>query len=278
MSVDACSAPAQSQFAALERRLRRYLPDQLVSPLLQRPSLATARPCDAHLDALLQAVSTYLPRYLVNQQLRDPTPGRVSGRFREATIMFADISGFTAMSERLSRQGEKGAERITNIVGEYFTAMLDITVKQGGDLLKFGGDALLVAFFGDDHAISACRAAAQMQRAIARFDQVEAFGETFSLRMTVGLGSGLLLTANLGTPEKMEYTVMGQALKHMAHAEDQAEGGEVFIDQATYRAVEPLVHVGERRRLPALALLRRRQGPRCEDTTCRPWCRISERL
>ncbi len=250
MYADVCSQPTKSQLATLDvlsNHLRRYLPDQLVSPLLHQPGLTTARPCDAHLDALLHAVSTYLPRYLVNEQLRDPQPGRVSGQFREATIMFADISGFTAMSERLSRQGEKGAEKITNIVGDYFTTMLDITARQGGDLLKFGGDALLVAFFGDDHAINACRAGAQMQQAIARFDQVEAFGETFSLKMTVGLGSGLLFTANLGTPEKMECTAMGEALTQMAHAEDQAEGGEIFIDEATYQAVRSQVRVGEKR-------------------------------
>ena len=121
----------------------------------------------------------------------------------------------------------------TNIVGDYFTTMLDITACQGGDLFKFGGDALLVAFFGDDTAISACRAAARMQQAIARFRQVEAFDETFSLKMTVGPGSGLLFTANLGTLEKMEYTVMGEALVNVPHAEDQAEGGEIFIDKAT---------------------------------------------
>jgi class 3 adenylate cyclase/tetratricopeptide (TPR) repeat protein len=231
----------------LEGQLRRYLPDQLAGPLLHQPSLTTAHPCATHLDALLHAVSTYLPRYLVGEQLRDPQPGRVSGQFREATIMFADISGFTAMSERLSKHGEKGAEKITNIVGDYFTTMLEVTASQGGDLLKFGGDALLVAFFGADHAIDACRAGAQMQEAIVRFSQVEAFGETFSLRMTVGLGSGLLFTANLGTPEKMEYTVMGEALANMAQAENQAEGGEIFIDEATYQAVQAHISAGERR-------------------------------
>ena len=236
-----------SQLATLEGRLRRYLPEQQIDALLSQPVPATARPCAAHLDALLRAVSTYLPRYLVNEQLRDPQPGRVSGQFRQATIMFADISGFTAMSERLSRRGEEGAEKITNIVGDYFTAMLDITTSQGGDLLKFGGDALLVAFFGDEHAINGCRAGAQMQQAIARFHQVEAFGETFSLKMTVGLGSGLLFTANLGTTEKMEYTAMGEALARMAHAEDQAEGGEIFVDEATYRAVKARVGVEETR-------------------------------
>ena len=171
--------------------LRRYLPAQLADPFIDQPTMAGARQCDAHLDALLHAVSTYLPRYLVRESLQDPVPGQVSGQFRQATIMFADISGFTAMSERLSRKGEQGAEMITNIVGAYFTTMLEVTGQHGGDLLKFGGDALLVAFLEEDHAIQACRAAAEMQRAIAQFSQVEAFGETFRLKMTVGLGSGL---------------------------------------------------------------------------------------
>jgi class 3 adenylate cyclase/tetratricopeptide (TPR) repeat protein len=241
------STDVRSRIAELETRLRRYLPTQLLAPLQSHPGVATARACDAHLAALLRAVSTYLPRYLVAELLADPKPGQVSGQFRETTIMFADISGFTAMSERLSRRGEEGAEKITNIVGDYFTTMLDLTARQGGDLLKFGGDALLVAFFGEDHAIRACRAGAQMQQAIARFSEVEAFGETFRLKMTVGLGSGPLFTANLGSAEKMEYTVMGEALANMAHAEDQAEGGEIFIDQATYGAVQGQVRTGETR-------------------------------
>jgi class 3 adenylate cyclase/predicted ATPase len=241
------STDVRLSIAELETRLRRYLPTQLLNPLQSHPSVATARPCDAHLAALLHAVSTYLPRYLVEELLRDPKPGRVGGQFREATIMFADISGFTAMSERLSRRGEEGAEKITNIVGDYFTTMLDLTARQGGDLLKFGGDALLVVFLGEDHATRACRAGALMQQAIARFSEVEAFGDTFQLKMTVGLGSGPLFTANLGTAEKMEYTVMGEALANMAYAEDQAEGGEIFIDEATYRAVQSQVRVGETR-------------------------------
>ena len=227
--------------------LRRYLPAQLADPFTDQPTMAGARQCDAHLDALLHAVSTYLPRYLVRESLQDPVPGQVSGQFRQATIMFADISGFTAMSERLSRKGEQGAEMITNIVGAYFTTMLEVTGQHGGDLLKFGGDALLVAFLEEDHAIQACRAAAEMQRAIAQFSQVEAFGETFRLKMTVGLGSGPLFTANLGTVQKMEYTVMGEALTHMAHAEDQAEGGEIFCDQATYDAVRDRVEIDDER-------------------------------
>ncbi len=264
MDAESSSQPDVSSIVPLVERLERYAPEQLAHALLHQPRPAAVRSCDAHLDALLRAVCTYLPRYLVNQQLREPCPGQVSGQFREATLMFADISGFTAISERLSRRGEEGAERITNIVGDSFTTLLDIGASHGGDLLKFGGDALLMAFFGHDHAIDACRAAAQMQRAMARFGRVEAFDEIFSLKMTVGLGSGLLLTANLGTPEKMEYAVMGEALARMARAEDQAEGGEISIDEATYRLVESQVHVGEKRQ--ACHLLTRVEGSEAGGT------------
>ena len=101
------AGPESSRQAALQS----YLPANLFQAWVGRsdsaaPGLSVPSACAAHLDALLEAVSTYLPRYLVDEQLRDPQPGQVSGRFREATIMFADISGFTAMSERLSRQGQ----------------------------------------------------------------------------------------------------------------------------------------------------------------------------
>jgi class 3 adenylate cyclase/predicted ATPase len=243
----------RAQLHTIEDSLQRYLPESLCHTLLEGPGPAALQPCLTHLDALLHAVSTYLPRYLVNEQLADLRPGQVSGQFRQATLLFADISGFTAMSERLSRQGQQGAEAIANIVGDYFSAMLDIADDQGGDLLKFGGDALLIAFFDDDpaadagHALRACRAATQMQRAMDRFESTEALGETFRLRMTVGLGSGPLFTAHLGTRNKMEYTVMGEALANMAHAEDQARGGEILIDEATCRAARGSIEVGEAR-------------------------------
>lgn len=244
-----------SGLVALKGNLRRYLPGQLMHALFDQSGPAAARPCSDHLSALLHTVSTYLPRYLVGEQLRQRQPGLVSGQFRHATIMFADISGFTALSERLSRRGEEGAEKIARIVGDYFTAVLDITTRQGGDLLKFGGDALLIAFFDDDDAalpelggaMRACRAAVQMQQAIARWSHVEAFGETYSLKMTAGLGTGLLFLGNLGTVEKMEYTAMGDALTSMAHAEDQAQGGEIFLDQATYQAARSQARIGDTR-------------------------------
>ncbi len=252
-------------FQTIQASLQRYLPESLCHALLRDPGPAAFQPCVDHLDALLHAVSTYLPRYLVDEQLAHPCPGQVSGQFRQATLMFADLSGFTAMSEQLSRQGQQGAEAIANIVGDYFTTMHDIAADQGGDLLKYGGDALLIAFFArtdgpiaiselredcqssNGHTLAACRAAVRMQQAMDRFGSIQALGETFRLQMTVGLGSGPLFTANLGTRHRMEYTVMGEALANMARAEDRAQAGEIYLDPATYRAAQAHIGVGETR-------------------------------
>jgi len=214
-------------------RLRRYLPDRLWS----RWQDDDASPGLEHLQAVLRAVLTYLPHRVAQARLADPAVPAISGAFDQATLLFADIAGFTAMSEHLTQLGREGAEVITGIVNDYFATMLDIIAFHGGDLFKFGGDALLVCFSGADGATRGCQAALEMQRAMNRFAVIETPQGTFNLRMTAGLGTGRLFLASLGSPERLEFAVMGPVLKQMAHAEDLAEASEVIIDQATYETV-----------------------------------------
>ncbi len=237
--------PPANAFSELRSLLDRYLPSGEARFASGIASSGDARAALEHLTALLAALRTYLPRYLVAQMATDPMPGKISGSFHQATIMFADISGFTAMSEKLSALGERGAEEITHHVNAYFGTMLDITGRLGGDLLKFGGDALLVAFLGPRHALRACQAALQMQDAMSRYSRVSTDVGDFALRMTIGLGTGPLFVAHLGSEAGMEYTVMGRGLAQMAHAEDQAEAGEIFVDADTLHAMEPFAHTGE---------------------------------
>lgn len=236
--------PGQQNHTPLKRQPdpQRYLTDHL----WERWQAGDVAAGVSHLQAVLRAVLTYLPRHVVQAQLADPSTPAVSGSFVKATLMFADISGFTAMSERLSQLGREGAEVITGIVNDYFEAMLAIIAQRGGDLFKFGGDALLVCFKGEGAADRACAAALEMQEAMGRFAVIETDQGTFNLRMKVGLGTGTLLLANLGTPERLEFAVMGPALSRMAKAESTARAGETLMDRATRDAAGPRILVDER--------------------------------
>ena len=70
----------------------------------------------------------------------------------DGSVVFVDISGFTKLSERLSRKGKEGAEQVTEAIERCFTELLAVAYANGGGLLKFGGDALLLFFEGPDHA------------------------------------------------------------------------------------------------------------------------------
>ena len=101
------------------------------------------------------AATPYVPSLLLETLRGTPpeTPTRIDPL--DGTLVFADISGFTALSERLAEMGKEGAERLTNIINSNFERMLDITRDHGGSNLKFGGDAMLLAFIGEDHAYRA---------------------------------------------------------------------------------------------------------------------------
>src|ERR1044071_9911318 len=84
----------------------------------------------------------------------------------EGTLAFIDISGFTAMSEKLSSSGRAGAEEVTEVMNSTFSALLEVAYGEGGGLLKFGGDALLLLYEGEGHAPRAARAAFEMRRTL----------------------------------------------------------------------------------------------------------------
>src|SRR5437899_13043094 len=85
----------------------------------------------------------YVPRMLIQWISEEPD---VRCRELDGSVVFVDISGFTKLSERLSKKGKVGAEELTDVLGACFTRLLAIAYGNGGSLLKFGGDALLLLF------------------------------------------------------------------------------------------------------------------------------------
>ena len=84
----------------------------------------------------------------------------------DGTLCHIDISGFTSLSERLAARGRVGAEELTEVLDTVFGSMLRLVRERGGALLKFGGDALLLLFEGDDHAVEAACAAVEMRKSL----------------------------------------------------------------------------------------------------------------
>jgi len=104
------------------------------------------RRVSAERSPLLSALATYLSTSLVQCRLRNPWDTEVVGELLEGTLLFADISGFTTLSEQLAPHGKEGAEELTFVLNAFFDRMIDIIAAHNGDVLQFGGDALVIVF------------------------------------------------------------------------------------------------------------------------------------
>src|SRR5436190_12222865 len=140
-------------------------------------------------DGYGEVLKPYVPRLLI-EWIRDSPESAY--RAVDGSLVFVDISGFTALTERLARQGKIGAELMRDTLDGVFTALLDEAYDWGAGLLKWGGDALLLLFDGPEHAPRAARACWEMQRTIERVGRLRVTGGTVTLRMSIGITTGSL--------------------------------------------------------------------------------------
>jgi class 3 adenylate cyclase/tetratricopeptide (TPR) repeat protein len=168
---------------------------------------------------------SFVPR-LTLEWLRDHPESQ--WREVEGTLAFVDISGFTAMSERLSSRGRAGAEEITDVLNATFAALLAVAYAQGGGLLKFGGDALLLLYEGDDHAARAARAAFEMRRTLRAIGRLKTSAGAVQLKMHAGLHSGRFQFFLVGESHR-ELLVTGPAASRTVEMEAASEAGEILV-------------------------------------------------
>ncbi|MEM9203931.1 MAG: adenylate/guanylate cyclase domain-containing protein, partial [Actinomycetota bacterium] len=140
------------------------------------------------------------------------------------SMLSADISGFTALSERLAAKGKAGAEEITELINVCFDALIGEAYAQNGEILKFGGDAILVMFRGDDHERRCVTAALAMQRTLHSLPGAK----RASLTMTVGAHTGVFDAFLVGSGYR-ELIVTGAEATHVIALEGAAEKGETLV-------------------------------------------------
>lgn len=174
-------------------------------------------------------LTPYLPRLIFEWQNQAP-----EAQFREieGSLVFVDISGFTGMSERLARRGKEGAEEVTEVINTTFTDLLAVAYEAGGGLLKFGGDALLLFFSGEDHPLRACHAAGEMRATLKTRGRIKTSAGSVSLKMTMGVNSGAFQFFLVGDSHR-ELIVAGPDATWTALMESAAEAGEILLSPTT---------------------------------------------
>jgi class 3 adenylate cyclase/tetratricopeptide (TPR) repeat protein len=148
------------------------------------------------------------------------------------TVVFVDISGFTRLSERLARKGREGAEHLADTIGSCFSELLAAAYMNGGSLLKFGGDALLIWFDGDEHPVRACASAVAMRGTLRQIGRIRVGGGAIVLRMSVGVHTGSYEMFVVGSSHR-EFLIAGPAASRVVEIEAAAPTGQILISEAT---------------------------------------------
>lgn len=156
----------------------------------------------------------------------------------EGSMAFADISGFTALSERLATRGRIGAEELVETLSRVFGAMLETAATRGGQLLKFGGDALLFLFTGDDHAMQACSTAVEMRAELRRASEVRTSVGRLNLKISTGVHAGEFHMMLVGAPHR-ELVVLGRGTTATVRCENAAAAGEIVVSEAIAALLPP---------------------------------------
>lgn len=178
-------------------------------------------------------LAPYVPRLVLAWALEAPdaTYRRIPG-----TMVFCDVSGFTALSERLASRGKVGAEELTEILDGVCSSLLAEAARFGGSMLKYGGDAVLVFFWGSDHERRGAAAASAMRAALrARAGHRSSVGAV-KLRMSTGVHSGDFDFFLVGNSHR-ELVVAGEGATITCAMEAAADAGDVLLSPAAAAAL-----------------------------------------
>ena len=171
----------------------------------------------------------------VVEQLLDLDETLLGGAAQEVTILFADIRNFTGLSERL------GAREMVAVLNDYFALMVDVIFKHGGTLDKFIGDAIMAVFgapfVAADDTDDAVATAIEMLARLREFNQRQASEGRSTLKIGVGIDTGEVVAGTIGSPRRMDYTVIGDHVNVASRVESANKyfGTRILVTEHTRR-------------------------------------------
>lgn len=182
--------------------------------------------------------SQYVPKSYVHQLIQHPELLQLGGERRRMSMLFTDVAGFTTVSERLT------PEELVALLNEYLTAMSRVVFENEGIVDKYEGDLVMAEFgapiWNPNHAAQACRTGLGMQAKLRELRKKWHSEGRPELESRVGINTGDVIVGNMGSEEKFDYTVMGDAVNLASRLEgaNKEYGSTIMIGRLTYEDVK----------------------------------------
>ncbi len=185
--------------------------------------------------SLKDTFSRYVTKQVVEKISASGEDILLRGEKREISILFADIRGFTTMTERLE------PTEVVAILNAYFSCMIDVIYEHEGTLDKFLGDGIMCLFGAPidqpDHALRAAKVALGMKRALVEFNRRQEETGQQTLHVGIGINTGDAVVGNVGSEKRLEYTAIGDNVNLAARLQSIAQSGQILISDSVYRAI-----------------------------------------
>ncbi len=163
----------------------------------------------------------------VASTLMNDTENRLGGSHVEATVLYADISGFTSLSESLDPKS------LNSLLNDYFTLVDQVARDHRGHVDKYIGDCAMILFGTPvqdmEHGLNGVRCGMEIQRVVAEFNKQRYDQGLITVEFSVAINSGTMLAGNIGSERRMEYTVIGDAVNLAARLSSIATAGEILV-------------------------------------------------
>jgi adenylate cyclase len=187
----------------------------------------------------------YLTPHVAEQVMALGEDTLMVGERKEVTILFCDIRGYTSLTENI------GAAEVVSLLNQYFETMVEAVFNYEGTLDKFIGDALMAVFGAplslEDHAWRAVQSALDMRQRLAEFNQRRIIQAQPQINIGIGISSGEVVSGNIGSHKRMDYTVIGDSVNLSARLEEVTKEYkcEIILSEFTYSLCGERIHVRE---------------------------------
>lgn len=191
------------------------------------------------------AFGHYISKNVMEEILKDPARLKLGGERKELSVLFADVRGFTGYSEH------RQPEEVVAILNEYLDKMTKVILKHNGTLDKYVGDAIMAIFGAPATTAQTGHAQKAVTVALEMIEELKVLQEKWRsegkepLDIGIGINTGIMLVGNMGSAERMDYTVIGDAVNLAARIESltRTYNNHIMISEFTYEKVRDLLEV-----------------------------------